>query len=176
MAQNIINNRMSVELYYGAVPSAASVINIPSIDPSSGKVFATSVATTGVHNSRIQRADSVFLKRFRIYSDLNAFGAQIHRNTENNVELLLKNQADYDSGDHLKIISPFALNEWVDVNSILPPSIEPPSEIDLDRRIRPVFAGTNLIIPALTAALGIGSMFAVEMQIEIAHTLDILPL
>jgi len=176
MAQNIINNRMSLELYSGSVPGAQSIINIPSIAPASGKVFATSISTTGVHYSRIQRADSVFLKRFRIYSDLNSFGAQIHNNTENNVELLLKNQAEYDSSDHLKIISPFALNEWVDINSILPPSIEPPNEFELDRRIRLLFAGINLFVPSLTAILGNGSMFSVEMQIEVAHTLPILSL
>lgn len=177
MAQNILNNRMRIEIYSGTLPSAASVLSVPGFAPASGKVFSTSVATTGVNYSRIQRADSVFLKRFRIYSDLNAFGAQIHNNTDNNVELLLKNQADYDTGDHLKIISPFSLNEWIDVNTILPPSVEPlADEMGLDRRIRVNFAGTNLVVPSLTSVLGAGATISVEMQIEIAHTLPILSL
>lgn len=177
MAQNIINNRMRLEIYSGTIPSAASVLTVPGFAPASGKVFSTSVATTGVNYSRIQRADSVFLKRFRIYSALNAFGVQLHNNTDNNVELLLKNQADYDNGDHLKIISPFSLNEWVDVNTILPPSIEPDGEeFNLDRRIRVNFAGTNLVVPSLTSILGAGANVSVEMQIEIAHTLPILSL
>lgn len=177
MAQNILNDRLRLEIYSGTIPGAASVVSVPSIAPASGKVFSTSVSIVPSHYSRIQRADSVFLKRFRIYSDLNAFGAQIHNNTENNVELLLKNQADYDNGDHLKIISPFSLNEWVDVNTILPPSIEPDGEeFNLDRRIRVNFAGTNLVVPSLTSILGAGANVSVEMQIEIAHTLPILSL
>jgi hypothetical protein len=177
MAQNILNDRLRLEIYSGTIPGAASVVPVPSFAPASGKVFSTSVSIVPSHYSRIQRADSVFLKRFRIYSDLNAFGAQIHNNTENNVEILLKNQADYDSGDHLRIVSPFALNEWVDVNTILPPSVEPlADEMGLDRRIRVQFAGTNLVIPSLSSVLGVGAQISVEMQIEIAHTLPILSL
>lgn len=173
MAQNIINNRMEMSIYSGTIPDGSAIVSIPSISPPSGKVFSTTVATSGVHFSRVQRADQIFMKRFRIYCDLNAFGAQIHNNTENSVEFLLKNEAVNDGGNHLKIVSSSALNEWIDVNSLVPASVE---SNQLDRRIYVNFAGTNLIIPSLRPILGNDAVISVTMQIEIAHTLDILGL
>lgn len=173
MSQNIINNRMELNIYSDTIQDNLSIINIPSVSVTSGSVFATTVATTGVNYSRVQKADSVFVKRFRFYCDLNAFGVQVHGNTPNNIEFLLKNEAVNDAGDHLKIISRLAMNEWVDVNSILPPSSE---VFELDRRIRLNFSGINLIVPSLTSILGPGANISVMMQMEIAHTLPILSL
>lgn len=171
MAQNIINERWVCDASSTSlrVPSGGGVVSVPGFGFYE-KTAHRSVGIPGASISSLAEADSVFIKRIRIYSPWLAFGTQIRQTEEvTQIGLMLEDSDHLSSPVGPLYISSFSmLGEWVDVNAILPQNPNSSGRLYLF----PLMRAIDMVFPSSIPDVIVGKSVYLYLQIELAHTLS----
>lgn len=181
MAQNIINERWEIDLSPLSlkVPAGGGSVTIPGAALYNGRLRCatpskrTSPGTTPPGVDFFDNADTVFIKRWRLYSPWLAFGAQIDPGSYGSFESLQLLEQAFPPSLPSAIVntSRIGLGEWIDINTVMDkaPGVVGDLAIYVDRR------PFTMVFPSSIPTEIVNNPVYAVLQVEIAHTLPTIP-
>lgn len=181
MGQNIISERWEIDLSPLSlkVPSGGGTVTIPGVGLYDGRLRCatpskgSSPGTTPAGVDFFDNADTVFIKRLRLYSPWLAFGAQIDPGSYGSFESLQLLEQAFPPVLPSAIVntSRIGLGEWIDINTIMDkaPGVAGNLAIYVDRR------PFSMLFPSSIPAAIVNRPVYTVLQVELAHTLPTIP-